>query len=425
VTGFFLIPVYGSETSYRFLTLVPICIGLLLIIPGMKDGKRPTTKAITSILGASLAIALTLPMVNSSWNRLRITSGTNVYFSPGYVEQDTELLFFHEDIYGGFTTVVRNRTTDQVSTTLLTNGKFQANDTGEVPIQISFALLPALHQKNRDRALVIGLGSGQTANAVAATGYQHIDIAEIAPGIVAAAQQEFLHINNNVLSRSHVKLHIEDGRNQLLRSRSRYDLITIELNSVWFAGSTNLYSREFYALAKQRLTSGGILLQWIQLHHISTPELITILATVRAEFPYVSLSVVQGTGLILASASPLGLDNVAMEEMAQRPELAELLSSPFITLANAQVDELAVKRILMSLSRLQLLNAAEITRLAAVAEEKRLPLNTDGNRFIEFSTPRHNLEQHDHRKVNINNLFEFVTPSRRSQQAARFGIDLP
>ena len=38
----------------------------------------------------------------------------------------------------------------------------------------------------------------------------------------------------------------EDGRNFLLRSTARYQVISMEISSVWFAGAADLNSREFY-----------------------------------------------------------------------------------------------------------------------------------------------------------------------------------
>src|SRR5205814_187559 len=80
-----------------------------------------------------------------------------------------------------------------------------------------------------------------------------LDVAELAPGIVEAARAHFADVNGDVLSRPEVHLALEDGRNFLLRGSDAYDLITVELTSVWFQGACNLYSRQFYDLARARL----------------------------------------------------------------------------------------------------------------------------------------------------------------------------
>src|SRR5580658_1786405 len=57
---------------------------------------------------------------------------------------------------------------------------------------------------------------------------------------------------------------IDDGRRFLERSPTKYDAIIVDPPPpVQTAGSSLLYSREFYAVAKQRLVPGGILEQWL------------------------------------------------------------------------------------------------------------------------------------------------------------------
>jgi hypothetical protein len=84
---------------------------------------------------------------------------------------------------GGVTTVVK----PAAARILLTNGEFQGNDRRETPAQMGFALVPILYLARSDGALVIGLGRGLRATVVTDAGFGHIDIAELAPGIIGAA----------------------------------------------------------------------------------------------------------------------------------------------------------------------------------------------------------------------------------------------
>jgi spermidine synthase len=57
---------------------------------------------------------------------------------------------------------------------------------------------------------------------------------------------------------------VDDGRRYPERTSDQYDLITIDpLPSVEAAGSSLLYSKEFYAVAKKNLVLRGILQQWL------------------------------------------------------------------------------------------------------------------------------------------------------------------
>ncbi len=52
---------------------------------------------------------------------------------------------------------------------------------------------------------------------------------------------------------------IEDGRNYLLRSEELFDVISLEPPRLQQAAVVNLYTREFYRLARDHLADGGIL----------------------------------------------------------------------------------------------------------------------------------------------------------------------
>lgn len=296
---------------------------------------------------------------------------------------ETELEFFHEDAFGGITTVVDNLRPKGSSPpryrTLLTNGKFQGNDEGETVAQLGFALLPILHARRQDRACVIGLGTGQSARVFADLGFSNVDIAEIAPGIVSASPY-FGGINGAVLGRRNVHLWLEDGRTLLsLHPTLACDVISMEISSVWFAGSTNLYSKEFYEIANERLGDSGVLQQWIQVHHIGLEELATVLATVRSVFSHVTFWVFGSQGIIVASGSPLLLTTEgAAHYFAGAPALG--------------LDVDAARDLFVRALASRLLSEADVTRLAS---DPRVLINTDRNRHLEYASARHAMDRAD------------------------------
>ena len=57
---------------------------------------------------------------------------------------------------------------------------------------------------------------------------------------------------------------IDDGRRYLERTTEQYDVITIDPPPpVEAAGSSLLYSKEFYSILRQRLRRNGMLQQWL------------------------------------------------------------------------------------------------------------------------------------------------------------------
>lgn len=389
LAGFVLIPSLGSDYTFRLLVVV-LLSGATALAWGWLGSRHETGLAVgVQWFGRVAApVAITLMLAHASWDVLRLTSGYNVYFRPSHVTPRSSLLFVHEDTFGGFTTVVQSpgpsggRTGDR---TLLTNGKFQGNDGGERLAQTAVAVIPIMHAPRRNRALVIGLGTGHSAAVVAHSGFEAVEIAEIAPGIVEAARREFRTVNRNVLAMANVRLHLEDGRNYLLRTRERYDLVSMEISSVWFDGSTNLYSREFYELVSSRLSEVGVFQQWIQFHHIAAREVVSVVTTVRLAFPNVSVWFVGGQGIIVASRRALVLDPSVLEDLFREPALAAELQA-LVRRGQLSVADPAARRVL---------DPRGVDNLVAWAATERVPVNTDRNRFLEYATPRHNLEGRD------------------------------
>jgi spermidine synthase len=146
---------------------------------------------------------------------------------------------------------------------LTVNGNPQASS---APVQSfihrSIGHLPMmLHPEARD-VLVIGLGGGATAGAVSIHDGVDVDVVELS-GSVASASRFLESINYNVLSRPNVHLHIDDGRNFMLLTRRKYDVVTADVIHPIYAGSGNLYSEEYFRLARSVLKPGGMVVQWV------------------------------------------------------------------------------------------------------------------------------------------------------------------
>jgi spermidine synthase len=245
-----------------------------------------------------------------------------------------------------------------------------------------------LFESRYEDALVIGLGTGRTAHIVQAMGFGHVDVAEIAPGIVEGARRYFGHVNGSVLDSPTTRLILEDGRNSLLLRPKQYDLITIEISSVWFAGATNLFSREFYGLVRDRLKPHGVFQQWLQLHHIGLAEIETVLVSLRSQLPEVSFWMVGGQGLLIASEVPQMVQAAFLERL---PEGANEIGWKTSDLP-ARLRALAASRVLAP---------ADVTRLAR--RGGAIP-NTDRSRRLEYFTPRYNHVVIDLRRQNLRAL---------------------
>ena len=99
---------------------------------------------------------------------------------------------------------------------------------------------------------------------------------------------------------------IDDGRRFLERMPAKYDAILVDPPPpVQTAGSSLLYSQEFYAVAKQRLVPGGILQQWLP--EADAPTQAAAAKAIKNSFAYVRVFPgIQGWGWhFLASDRPI------------------------------------------------------------------------------------------------------------------------
>lgn len=378
VTGFLVLPAAGSRLTMLAAAALSVLNGLGLLWLSTPAVRRAGLRWALVAPAALLLGAVAFP----SWNYNRLLSGTNVYFRAS--SRPNRTVFVHEDVHGGITSVTEYAGGERE---LRTNGKFQGNNRSQVKAQQGFALIPAILARNYDRAAVIGLGTGMTAATLGRFPFRRIDIAELAPGIVTASERYFADLNGGILKDPRVRLHLEDGRNMLLLDgAARYDLITCELTSIWFAGAANLYSREFFELARDRLARGGVVQQWVQFHHIDPLDILRILNTVRQVFTHVTLWFNGSQGLIVASMEPLRADYARVMRIATPAAMGNALDSlplhhPLALLGDLLLDEAQVDSAL-----------GVVRRLIGGTLATRVFVTSDMLPWVEYSTPRANAQ---------------------------------
>jgi spermidine synthase len=115
-----------------------------------------------------------------------------------------------------------------------------------------------------------------------------------------------------------VKLHVDDGRNHLLLTRWKYDVITADIILPIHAGSTNVYSREYFQAQRNALNEGGLVAQWID---GTEAEYKIIMRTFLSVFPHATLWA-EGSVLI-GSTKPLRISRGDFDWKMAIPERAQ------------------------------------------------------------------------------------------------------
>jgi len=231
--------------------------------------------------------------------------------------------------------------------------------------------LPMLVHPEPRRILVICFGTGTTAGAGLLYPGTRVDAVDIDQTVFEFAPY-FRHVNRGVWKDPRVRLIVDDGRNYLLTTRESYDVITSEPMPPTFAGVVNLYSREYYQLARERLEPGGILVQWLPFHILTRHESWAILRTVRDVFPHTTLWTHHGNGIIVARFDgEVTIDLARMKERLASAELRADLTRLGAPSLEDVVDQYA-------------LGAESVRRLTAGAGQV-----TDDHPTLEFHPPRH------------------------------------
>lgn len=387
LAGFWWLPQYGSRNVLLGLAVVAVLLAACVAwASGAAEpaARTPAGRGRRWLPVGGMAAALAL--FPAQWNLTALSTGGNVYF---YAQNWGEVIDHAESVEGGLTTVAQGlNEKGGKHLTLLTNGKFQGNNSegGEMVAQESFALIPLMHTVQRNAALVIGYGTGMTARVLQDQGFAHLDVAETSRDIVTMADKHFANINADISRHPAVKMHYTDGRNYLLTQSKQYDLISLEISSIWFAGAANLYNKEFYELANARLRPQGVLQQWVQLHHMRTMDFLYIMGSVRSVFRYVWVYVSGEQGIIVASNDDAALNN--------QGAMAKLLAGH--TISDLKMADLP-ERLVAGPQQVDAL-------MAQFDPELRFFVSTDKNLYLEYATPKGNAIREDSMPILIDLL---------------------
>ena len=295
--GFVLLPWLGARTSLLVLAGGYVASGCALLAAA--GDRRSALRGTAAALALFIGSVVMLPDLYGSVLPRRYGRNDRVVFRAEGVQTSAAV---HYEPSG--------------RRVLYMDGLHQANDSAEmVRVHSEIGQLPmALHPEPK-RALVVGIGGGVTAGAVAVHSDTETDIVELAQSVVSAVPY-FAHVNGNLLTRPNVRLRIDDGRNFLQLTPRRYDVITADIIQPIHAGAGNLYSREYFTLARRVLRKGGLMMQWIG--HREAFHYKLIMRTFLEAFPNATLWS-NGT-LMVGSVDPLYISEEAFERRRTSPD---------------------------------------------------------------------------------------------------------
>jgi len=232
------------------------------------------------------------------------------------------------------------------------------------------AHLPLMFVKNPKDFLIICFGMGTTVKSAAL--YPGLNITAVELVSECFGNFPYFHPEaQGLLSRSNIKLTANDGRNHLLFTSKKYDVISVDpAPPIWSAGTVNLYSREFFELCRQHLNPGGAMCLWFP--GGTQVENLAVIRTFAQVFPEFSIwSGPRAWGFYCIGT----LREVPMSELLQNMDKA--FKNPAILADLSEYDKICV-------TPEQLMPLRVIDKVKTPKIMERGVLITDNDPFTEF-----------------------------------------
>ncbi len=256
LAGFILIPVLGSTGTIILVACLNTALGLILVL------LEPERSRVRRLAWVPIVVVFGLLTIGSFGRdpfltivERRIYGSNKPDASGNLVAPAGARIFLHKEGIEGTVTAFSTDRHKQ----LWINGVGMTHLCTETKLM---AHLPLMFAKDPKEFLVICFGMGTTVKSAAS--YPGLNITAVE--LVAETFKSFAYFHPddpNLLKRNNVRLVANDGRNHLLLSSKKYDVITVDPSPpIWSAGTVNLYTREFFQLCKDHLNPDGAMCLW-------------------------------------------------------------------------------------------------------------------------------------------------------------------
>ncbi|GMR24472.1 MAG: fused MFS/spermidine synthase [Acidobacteriota bacterium] len=355
VTGYVLIPLAGTQTSLRLLALSMVAMGFALVL---KRSQLPAPWKRAIVAGAVLSFVV-LVVVTPSDLSLQV--------HRQWLQGGEKISYYEE---GASATVMVGSSKDNGTKRLLINGNSASNSSSYgLSVNRIQGSIPFLFDRMPKKVLAACFGTGIISGTLSQFDIEQMDGVDISPEVIRAAE-EFREENYDVVNNDRVTIHIDDGRNFLLKSRERYDVITMEPMPPALAGVADMYTKEFYELCNDRLNPGGFVSQWVPMYYLTLGDMKMLYRTFADSFPYAMVFYHNFDSFLVGSDQPLRLSPAAFEQRLVSKKLARDLAA--IELRSPE----------------DLFSAYLMGRDAMLRFAGNAPIVTDDHPIVEFTAPK-------------------------------------
>jgi len=365
--GFILIPLLGVSRGIISIACITIIMGINLLLFYTDRKQRALYTLISTAIVVFSTVAAFLGSANS---RIHPPS---IFRS----QSSADVIRYYNETAEG-TVIVRENKNTGVRSLYVNNNAACGVTYDALHVVKMLGHLPFLANPSLRDICIIGFGVGITASAVARHPIRSIDCIEICPGVKEAASYFSLY-NNKILSNPKVRFIGGDGRNHLLLTKKKYDLISCDPIHPSL-GCGNLYTKEYFQLCREHLTDTGVLTQYLPLHKISLYEFKSLIKTFSAVFPHSSVWLAHSHCVLLGTMKPTTIDFTNLKKFVETGQ-DNLLTDPYRIATALFLDKKAIDL---------------FTREAKI--------HSDNRPFLEFFTPASRLKENWH--INLSALMK-------------------
>lgn len=359
--GFLLIPNYGTETA-----LIVSCAGngflaMFLLSTQQKVLKRSEKIAAWVVAFLTFFYPVKAPTVwdhtllsHAQSERRKLAMNQALHYPDLYslmksLENSCRLLYYKD---GASSTVAVLEYTIQGHPThsLVTNGHVDGSDTADMPIQCLLTGYPLLIKPDTKTVCVVGWGTGVSTGIATRFPVQSITAVELEPAVLEGSRH-FHRVNHSPERDPRVKVEFNDGRNFLMATKQKYDLLVSEPSNPWQAGVCNLFTREYFHICHERLNPGGVLSIWLQTVEVPPENIRGVMRSLTDEFKHVIvMRVTAGNVIIMASDQPLtipvqAINTALITNPKVSPEMRKIgITSAADLIANLALDEQSARK---------------------------------------------------------------------------------
>ncbi len=358
-SGFILIPFLGMQKSIVLMGYINLLIAVLFIVfnPFVINKFKYIFSA--GSFAATVILVLLLPQ------------NMPKFLHQSFLKSNESMLFYEEG--AAATVMIAEREGKELTASdkrLLVNGNMATAVFYEgLQINRFQGVLPMIIHPNPKDVLVICFGSGTTFGTLSQFDVNQVDNVEIAGTVIKGAPY-FTKENMDVLHNPKSRIIIDDGRSYLEVTSKKYDVITEEPMHPSLSGVVNLYTKEYYELAKAHLKEGGVMSQWIPLYNLSIEDVRMLVKTFNSVFPHTTIWIANTDIFMIGSPTKTDISYTLLEERLAMPNIKALLRE--IDLEDP----------------IEILNTFVMNENMVRAYAGNAPIITDNMPLVEFTGPK-------------------------------------